>query len=116
MELNENILSSVKNQCGITDSYTHFDQNIAMHINSVFSTLHQLGVGPAGGFQISTGEETWDQFLMNDPRINFVKSYMFLSVRMLFDPPTVGAVADAYKRQIDELTWRINVAVDPGEE
>lgn len=116
MELNENILSSVKNRCGITDDYTHFDQDIAMHINSVFSTLHQLGIGPDEGFEIRSGDETWDEFLEGDPRINFVKSYVFLSVRMLFDPPTVGAVADAYKRQIDELTWRINVAVDPGEE
>lgn len=115
MEINDSILSTVKKSLGITDGYTHFDQDVVMHINSVLSTLYQLGIGPKGGFQLSTGEETWSQILENDPRINFVKTYVCLRVRMLFDPPTAGPLIQAYNREIDELTWRINVAVDPDE-
>lgn len=112
---NDSILSTVKNSIGITDDYTHFDNDIIMHINTVLSTLYQLGIGPIGGYQINDGNDTWDDFLSGDPRINFVKTYICLRVRMLFDPPTAGPVIDAYNRQIDELTWRINVAVDPDE-
>ena len=115
MEVNDKILSSVKHSLGITDEYTHFDQDVVMHINSVLSTLYQLGIGPVRGWQISTGEETWTDLLAGDPRINFVKTYVCLRVRMLFDPPTAGPVIEAYKREIDELTWRITVAVDPDE-
>lgn len=115
MEVNEKILSSVKKSLGITDEYTHFDQDVVMHINTVLSTLYQLGIGPQGGYQIMTGDETWSEILGDDPRINFVKTYVGLRVRMLFDPPTAGPLIEAYKREIDELTWRINVAVDPDE-
>lgn len=109
----ESILNSVKKMLGSTPDYEYFDQDIIIHINSVFGILNQMGVGPANPFEIADATATWDQFI-DDSRINMVKSYMYLKVRLLFDPPT-GSVLEAMNRQISELEWRLNVAVDPGE-
>ena len=49
----ESILQSVKKMLGIIPEYTNFDDDIIMHINSVFMILQQLGVGPKEGFAIS---------------------------------------------------------------
>lgn len=112
----ESILQSVKKMCGIAEDYTYFDQDIVFHTNTVLSTLFQLGVGPASGFEITVdGEEKWADFIEANPKLNLVKTYVGLRVRMLFDPPTSGVLVDAINRQIDELTWRINVMVDPTE-
>jgi hypothetical protein len=103
------ILDSVKKSLNLADDYTAFDQDIIMHINSVFSTLNQLGVGPVEGFMIEDKTTTWDAFLGSDPRLNHIKSYVYLRVRLLFDPPTTGFTTEAMKEQIKELEWRINV-------
>lgn len=115
MITNEKILSSVKHSIGITDEYEHFDDIITMHINTVLATVYQLGAGPSSGFAITTGDETWGDFFGDSPKLNLIKSYVCLSVRMLFDPPAAGTLTDAINRQIDELEWRLNVAVDPEE-
>lgn len=107
------ILTSVKKMLGITEDYEHFDADIITHINSVFSTLAQLGVGPVEGFEIHGSEETWDDFLGPSPLLNNVKTYMYLRVRMDFDPPQSSTTVNAYTSRISELEWRINVAVDP---
>jgi len=112
---NEKILSSVKHSIGITDDYDHFDDIVTMNINTALATLYQLGIGPASGFQVTTGDETWEDFFGDNPKLNLVKSYVCLSVKLLFDPPAAGTLLDAIHRQLDELTWRINVAVDPEE-
>ena len=103
------ILTSTKKTLGIDESYTAFDMDIVLHINSVFATLQQLGIGPENGFAIEDETPTWDAFLGTDPRLNNVKSYMYLRVRMLFDPPTLSYLIDAMKEQIKELEWRMNV-------
>lgn len=108
----ESILSSIKKLLGIEESYTHFDQDIIMHINSVFMILQQLGVGPEEGFAIHSNSETWDTYIYNDPLLESVKSYMYLKVRKEFDPPTIGAVAESMNSMISELEWRINVAAE----
>lgn len=108
----ESILTSIKKLLGITEEYEHFDADLIIDINSVLSTLTQIGVGPSEGFSITTKEETWEQFLPNDPRLNFVKSYVHLKVRLLFDPPLSSAVMEAINRQISELEWRIHIAAD----
>lgn len=108
----ESILVSVKKLLGISEEYTHFDTDIMLHINSVFSILCQLGVGPKEGFSISGKDAVWKDFLPSDPRLEFVKSYMFLKVKLLFDPPLGSAVAESYNRQISELEWRMNVQSD----
>lgn len=108
----DSILTSIKKMLGITEEYEHFDTDLIMHINSVFMILNQLGVGPDVPFVITSKDETWNQFL-DGANLEMVKSYMFLKVKMLFDPPTGGTVMDSYNRQIAEMEWRLNVAVDP---
>lgn len=107
------ILNSTKKILGVDADYDVFDLDIMTHINTAFSTLQQLGVGPVEGFMIEDDVPTWDAFLLNDNRLNAVKSYVYLRVRVLFDPPATSFVLDALKEQIAELEWRLNVAVDP---
>lgn len=106
--MSNSILDSIKKVLNLAPDFEAFDQDVIMHINSVFSTLHQLGVGPSGGFMIEDNEATWDALLGGDPRLNNIKTYIYLRVRMLFDPPTTGYHTDAMKSQIQELEWRIN--------
>lgn len=109
----DSILTSIKKLLGITEEYDHFDPDIIMHINSVFSVLTQLGVGPASGFSISDKAAVWSDFVDSDSRLEMLKSYMYLKVKLLFDPPLGTASIEAINRQISELEWRINVTVDP---
>lgn len=109
----DSILTSIKKLLGITEEYDHFDPDIIMHINSVFSVLTQLGVGPASGFSISDKTAVWSDFVDSDSRLEMLKSYMYLKVKLLFDPPLGTASIEAINRQISELEWRINVTVDP---
>lgn len=108
----DSILISVKKMLGITADYTHFDDDIIMHINSVFMILNQLGVGPEEGFMIESDRETWDEFIKDEFTIESVKSYMYLKVGLLFDPPTSSNVMEAKNRLANELEWRLNTAVD----
>lgn len=108
----ESILISVKKLLGIPEEYTQFDTDIIMHINSVFMTLNQLGVGPSEGFVIEDDTTTWNDFMQDNAKIEGVKSYMVLKVRLLFDPPLNSAVIEAINRQIAEFEWRLNAAVD----
>lgn len=106
--MTDSILDSVKHTLNLASDYTPFDQDIVMHINSVFSTINQLGVGPDAGYMIEDKETLWSDFLEGDLRLNNIKTYMYLRVRMLFDPPTIGYLVEAMKEQIKELEWRIN--------
>jgi hypothetical protein len=80
-----------------------------MHINSVFVTLNQLGIGPENGFAIEDALPTWADFLGDDLRYNSVKTYVYLRVRLLFDPPATSFLISAMKEQVQELEWRLNV-------
>lgn len=114
MEISESILTSVKKLLGIDENYTHFDADIIMHINSVFSILTQMGVGPANGFSISGKDDTWSAFITDKPNIfSLVKSYVYMKVRLLFDPPLSSAAIESINRQISEFEWRLFVAADP---
>lgn len=106
------IMDSVKKAVGFERDYVAFDLDFIMHINGVFSTLNQLGVGPPGGFSIEDNTATWDSFIGNTPNINFVKTLMYLKVRLLIDPPATSFALDAIKTQITELEWRLNVQVE----
>lgn len=107
--MNESILTSVKKTLNLAEDYTAFDQDIIMHINSALATLNQLGVGPGVGFMIEDKTKIWSDFVGSDPRWNAVKSYVYLRVRLLFDPPNTGFGTEAIKEQIKELEWRLNV-------
>lgn len=105
----ESILISIKKLLGIDKDYAHFDVDIIMHINTVFMTLHQIGIGPEEGFSISGEHETWSNFLGEFTNLEAVKTYVHLKVRMLFDPPSSPSVIEAIKRQTDELEWRLQL-------
>lgn len=107
--MDESILNNTKKILGIDSTYTAFDPDIMIHINSVFSTLNQLGIGPVDGFAIDDAAATWVDFLGADKRLNFVKTYVYLRVRLLFDPPTTSYLINSMKEQVQELEWRLNV-------
>jgi len=107
--MEQSILISTKKILGIDKDYTAFDLDIITHINSVFSTLTQLGVGVPQGFMIEDETALWTDFIEDDFQYNSVKSYVFLRVRLLFDPPTTSYLIAAYNDQIKELEWRLNV-------
>lgn len=110
----ESILTSIKKLLGIVEEYEHFDVDIIMHINSAFSVLTQLGVGPEEGFRIEDASTEWSDFLYDDPRLEMVRTYVYLKVKQVFDSnSSSSAVIEAINRQIQELEWRINVTVDP---
>ena len=111
----ESILTSIKKLLGIAEEYTQFDTDIIIHINSALSILNQLGVGPSEGFMIEDDLATWEDFVSDNKQIEMVKSYIYLKVKLIFDPPLSSSVMEAYNRQISEFEWRLNVAVDPGE-
>lgn len=108
----DSILGSIKKLLGIADEYEHFDQAIIMHINSVFNVLSQLGVGPYDGFSIEDDSATWLDFMEDDTRLNLVKSYMYLQVKLLFDPPLSSTTIESMNRSIREYEWRLNVTTD----
>jgi hypothetical protein len=106
--MENSILISTKKVLGIADDYTAFDIDIIMHINSVFSMLTQMGVGPAEGFFIEDDTAEWGDYIANDNVYNMIRSYMFLKVRMLFDPPSTSFLVTAMEKQIGEYEWRIS--------
>lgn len=108
--MEQSILTSTKKILGIAEDYTVFDLDILTHINTAFSTLTQLGVGPADGFMIEDASALWTDFDPVDDHLNFnaVKSYVFLKVQMLFDPPQTSYLITAKEKQIEELEWRLN--------
>lgn len=110
--MTDRILESVKKVLGIAPEYLAFDQDIMMHINSVFSVLHQLGVGPDEPFMIEDETATWTEFLGTERGVNSIKSYVYLRVRLLFDPPATSFVLDAMEKQIEELGWRISTYME----
>ena len=116
----DSILTSIKKLLGIADEYEQFDTDIIMFINSAFSVLTQLGVGNESGFAITGKTETWDDYLSGSElvkeQLEMVKTYVYLKVRVAFDPPSSSFVLEAFNKQISELEWRINVVVDPEKE
>ena len=107
----DSILLSVKKMLGIDAEYTIFDPDIIIHINAAFAVLNQIGVGPEEGFMIEGETEVWDQYILD---YNFVmaKTFIFLKVKLAFDPPSSSALLESMNRQLDELTWRLEVQGD----
>lgn len=108
----DSILLSTKASLGLPADHTAFDAEILMHLNSALSTLVQLGVGPTEGLYVEGADEVWEGLIGTDMRLNAVKTYVHLRVKLLFDPPDIGFVLTAMKEQIKELEWRLNVIVD----
>lgn len=111
--MEDSILISIKKLLGISAADTSFDIDVITHINSTFSTLTQLGVGPSNGFRIDSSLVNWSDYIPEDDnRLELIKTYMFMKVKLMFDPPSSGTIMDSYNRQINELEWRINSIVD----
>ncbi len=107
--MENSILISTKKVLGVAANYTAFDLDIITHLNATFSNLNQLGIGPVGGLSIEDDSALWSDFGIPQNRINMVRTYVYLKVRMLFDPPTTSFHKDAMDKQIAEFEWRLSV-------
>ena len=133
--MNDSILNSIKKMLGITEEYEHFDQDIIAHINSAFMILTQLGVGPSGGFFITDKSATWSSFINNGAtsysnsrsrlrelavaqaanttvNVGMIKSYIYMKVKLVFDPPQNSFLVDSLNKSISEYEWRLNAMYD----
>ena len=108
----DSILATIKRMLGDDETYEHFNAEIITHINSALSILTQLGVGPKTGFMITGSEQTWSDLVMDREDVEFIKSYIYLKVKLVFDPPTVSSVLEAMKETIKEYESRIQIAFD----
>ena len=104
----DSILLSIKKLLGIDASYTIFDGDIMLHINTAFTILNQIGIGPEEGYMIDSEYQYWDEYT-DDINLNMVKSFIFLNVKINFDPPSSTALLDSMNRTINELTWRLEL-------
>lgn len=109
----ESILTSIKKLLGIEDADEYFDTDIIIHINSTFMTLTQLGVGPSIGFIIINKDAVWTNFVEDPIKLAAVKSYIYLKVKLIFDPPSSSFVLDSMNKQIIEYEWRLTVEAEP---
>lgn len=108
----ESILVSIKKLLGIEEEYKHFDTDLVIQINSVLSVLTQIGVGPREGFEITGDSETWHDFMGKDFRIDVAKSFVYLKVKLLFDPPTNSSLIESMNNLISEFEWRLLVVTE----
>lgn len=113
--MDKSILISIKKLLGIAKEYTAFDADIIIHINSALMILSQLGVGPDEGFKISSDKEKWDDYIDEDDDLESVKTYIYLKVKQVFDPPQHGPTLEALKESIREYEWRLNVQAENAE-
>jgi len=103
------ILVSVKKVLNLPEADTSFDVDITMHINSALARLNQLGIGPAEGFMIEDDTDTWDAFIGGDPRWSQIRTYVYMSVRLVFDTPSTPYALASMEKQIEKLEWLLNV-------
>lgn len=108
----ESILTSIKKLLGIAEECTDFDGDIITHINSVFLILRQLGVGPSDGFSICSDQALWSDFIGDQSMLDAVRSYIYLKVRLMFDPPQNSSLLEAIKENTRELEFRLNVSAE----
>ena len=109
---NESILTSIKKLLGLSEDYTEFDVDVAMHINSAFATLNQLGVGPINSLYIEDKTTNWDEFIQGQLNINSVKTYVYFKVRLIFDPPATSFAITSMENMAKELEFRLNVVME----
>lgn len=108
----DSILTSIKKLLGMTEDYTAYDMDVIIHINTALAILSQLGVGSDGAFRIRDASATWQDFVGDNPRLDDVKDYVYLKVKLLFDPPTSSAAIQSMEKLLSEIEWRLNVAAE----
>jgi hypothetical protein len=106
--MEESILISTKKILGLDKDYTPFDLDVTTHINAAFSILNQLGVGPVEGFMIEDETALWSDFIVPLNQLSLIKTYIYLKVRSLFDPPSTSYLITATNDHIKEYEWRLN--------
>ena len=106
--MENSILTSTKKILGLVESYTPFDVDVILHINSTLSSLDQLGIGPPGGLTIVDNTAVWTDLGLPSNMLNMVKIYVYLKTRMLFDPPGTSFLIEAMNEQIREHEWRLS--------
>lgn len=109
---NDSILSSVKKLLNLPEEYTDFDEDIILHINSALDTIQQLGVGPLEHYEIEDKDNLWSEFIGDVKFINFVKTAVWLDVRLVFDPPSTSFQIESFQKRLDQLHWRLRVQAD----
>lgn len=110
--VSDSILLTIKKLLGIMEDYTVFDEDIIVHINSSLMTLNQIGVGGEKPFLITGKEQTWNELSDNIEYLQAIKTYIYISVRLVFDPPASSYVLTALKEQLKEYEWRINIMAE----
>lgn len=108
----ESILTSVKDQLGLCQDDESFDREIIIFTNAAFAILTQLGVGPLTGFSIKGYDETWDDFKVDIVQEEMAKTYLYLKVKRLFDPPANSSLAKAIDEEIHEYEWRLKLQAE----
>ena len=109
---NESILITIKKMLGPSYDEESFDTDIIIHINSCFTTLRQLGIGPSNGYRITTKDQVWSEFIKNEEMLDSVKTYIYIKTKLVFDPPTNSSLLNAFEKQYKELEWRLNISVE----
>ena len=107
--LQSSILNTIKQMLGIDETFNGFDPEIIIDINSALMTLHQIGIGPSDGFQITSESEVWHNITSDVSQLNGIKTYIYLKTRLLFDPPSNSFLVQSMEKQTQELEWRLNV-------
>lgn len=102
----DSILASIKQMLGVTTDYDVFDPDIIADINATMMTLNQLGIGPKGGFVISGNGQTWSM-LTDRQDLSAIQTYVYMRVRLMFDPPSNSFVVESFNKQIAEFEWRL---------
>ena len=110
----ESILTSIKKLLGPGETDTQFDEDIIIFINGAIMRLNQLGIGPPGGYSIKDKDDKWSALLGTREDLDAVKTYIYLKVRLIFDPPQSGFLVDAIKSQITELESTLNIQAEGG--
>lgn len=110
--MEDSILTSIKKMLGPEEEYEHFDTDIIIHINTALAILTQLGVGPEDGFAIENKEAKWSDFISTNKLLNLVPTYVYLKVKIAFDPPSSASVLESFEHQAKQYEWRITVAAE----
>lgn len=106
--VNESILNSIKKLLNISKDDTSFDTDIIIHINSVITSLLQIGIGKEN-FRVVDKDTKWTDYISNDKSIDYIKTYIYLKVKMVFDPPANGSIMQSFNETIKELEWRLHI-------
>jgi len=104
----QRILVSIKKVLGLPEADPSFDVDLIMHINTTLARLNQLGIGPAEGFMIEDAAATWDAFVGDDPRLSQIRTYVYMAVRLVFDPPGTSYALTSMEKQVEKFEWLLN--------